>query len=107
VEIAKDSDIARLLSLAKSNLQDEDGEADEEEGHDVGDEECSATIILGQGREAPHVSESNGGSDGGEIKGRAAWPSVATFRLFGRLGAESGRPLGNHRFFSGHAESEV
>ena len=55
--------VAGLVKLAKSNLQEENGDADDEEGDHVWNEEGTTSIIGGKLREPPNIAKT-GGSDG-------------------------------------------
>ena len=59
----ENADVASLVELAKSNLQEEDGNANNEEGNHVWNEEGTTSIIRGKLREPPNIAKS-GGSDG-------------------------------------------
>ena len=54
-------DVTSLMELAQSDLQEEDGNADEEEGNHVRDEEGTASIVRGELWKPPNVAKSEGG----------------------------------------------
>lgn len=68
MKASKDTDIARLVVLAETNLQDQQGNANQKEGHQVGDKEGSSTVVGREGRKSPNVTESDGRSNGGKVE---------------------------------------
>ena len=62
----ENADVASLVELAKSDLQEEDWDANNEEGNHVWNEEGATSIIGGKLREPPNIAKS-GGSDGLQV----------------------------------------
>lgn len=59
---AKDSNISRLKVLSKANFQNSQGDAQKEEGHEVGDQEGTTSICKHERGESPDISKSDGGT---------------------------------------------
>lgn len=54
----ENADVASLMELAQSDLQEDDGNADDEEGNHVRDEEGAASVVRGELGEPPNVAKS-------------------------------------------------
>ena len=63
----KNTDVAGLVELAKSDLQEEDGDANDEEGNRVWNEKGTTSIIGGKLREPPNIAKSSRRSGGGAV----------------------------------------
>jgi hypothetical protein len=95
VESSKDSNVSSLMVLTKRNLKDQHGQANYEQCHQIGDEKRTASIVFGEGRESPDVSETDGTADGRKIKGSTRWPAIAILRAIVRsLSTKSNVTLG-------------
>ena len=70
----KDTDIPRLKELAEPDFENGEGDADQKEGHEVGDKKSTAAVLDRETGESPVITKSHGSADGGHVKGGARGP---------------------------------
>ena len=84
VEGTKHPHISGLPVLAETDLEGQNRDTNEEEGHEVGDEEGAPAVFDGgKGRETPDISETDSRSDGSKVESRATRPHIFVLALLG------------------------
>mmetsp|Transcript_18258 Transcript_18258/g.36753 ORF Transcript_18258/g.36753 Transcript_18258/m.36753 type:complete len:316 (-) Transcript_18258:91-1038(-) len=83
VHLAKDTHISHLMRLTQGNFQDQDGQTNQTKGHNVGNKKRSTTKVLRELGETPHISKTDGTSDGCQIETHARVPTFPAASLFG------------------------
>ena len=77
MDATEHADVAALELLAQGELEQEHGDAEEEEGDQVGNEEESTAPLVAEVGEAPEVTESDGGTDGSQHEGGVGCPTLS------------------------------
>lgn len=98
---AEHADIAALKFLAKTQLHDRDGNAEEDKRQKIRPQKHGAAMLEGEVRKPPDVAETNGCTHAGENEGPPSLPSLTFFsglQLRGRLHER------RHRFVRGDEE---
>lgn len=78
------ADAASAIGLAEADLEEQDGDADEEEAAEVGDEELQAVVVVHDGRESEQVTETDSTAHGAQNElGAGVEVVTAILVLFG------------------------
>ena len=81
-----DGDRSLVAELAGAHLEEEHGEAHEDQGDDVGDEEGAAAVPVAEVGEPPDVAEPDGEAEAGEEELDGVVPAAAVLAHGGGLG---------------------
>jgi hypothetical protein len=77
VDTTEHTDVTTLELLTHRQLEEHHRDTNEEEAEQVGDEEDSTTILVGEVRESPEVTKTNGRSDSSENERVVGGPSLS------------------------------